>query len=173
VIGQQLKIFLRALGIEQKLLQAALNTADEASCGAVMRPAVANNPYRAEDCIARQLAIQENWPRQAACTQSRWQLWARMMRRKGRLSEAAQLLDQSLRALENQIANLVEQKTSVPISSRYVRLLLGNTLICFMAQKQPELAFHIAERLRASLCWKHRVARVDIHTGADIETATA
>ena len=159
--------YSRALAIEQKLAPNSLDTAETLQRRGDIARNRRNLPV-AEKLYRQALAIQERLaPNTAHYAQSLAALGS-LMRLEDRLDEGADLFDQSLHAVENQLAHLggTEDIRSdfraryAHYNSEYVDLL--------MRQQRPELAFHVCESWRArSLLETLAAAKVDIHTGAD------
>jgi len=91
------------------------------------------------------------------------------MRRKGSLSEADTAFGPIPCARwRTKSRNLVDRRHPYDFRARYVRYY-SEYIDLLMAQKQPELAFHMLSAGGQVLLETLAVARVDIHTGAEFE----
>ncbi|HEY6249469.1 MAG TPA: CHAT domain-containing protein [Candidatus Angelobacter sp.] len=159
------KCYVRALAIEEKLAPDSPDTAANlARRGNVARKR--GDLVLAETLFRQALSIRARVAPGSADYAESLATLGSLMRRKRQPGEAAQLFSQALDALENQIGNLGgTADTRSSFRARYARYY-SEYIDLLSMQKQTDLAFHVAERLRArSLLELLGQARVDIRSG--------
>lgn len=121
-----------------------------------------NDLVRAETYYRRALEVRERLStRHREYAESLASL-ASLLRRKGQADDAAKLFAQALEVLENQIAILGGgEEISANFRAKHATYY-KEYIDLLIQQKQPELAFHVLERLRARELLKVLAAHVDL-----------